>query len=265
MELFNVKIHSLEKKRLEQIIARTITEGARSAELPVCLATLNPEILLRAKKNPSYAKLLNSFDLKIVDGFGIVLCSFFLRFKSVRRYTGIDLTEFALKKALEATQEVSIIINGKGLTGSEKIQGFLKRNFGKKQANLCNIYVTNPSNAKSLKIDKKTKVLFVALGAPSQEEVIQNIKAELPNLRFAIGVGGSFDALTGSTARVPKFLKIIGMEWFWRLVHIRSYSYRKRRIKRIFSAVFIFPIEFLKYCFNNKHHNVPRNITKGDR
>ena len=59
-------------------------------------------------------------------------------------------------------------------------------------------------------------VVFVALGAPKQEMFIDQY---LRNLRIpvAIGVGGSFEIITGVTRRAPKFVQLVGMEWMYRL------------------------------------------------
>ncbi|MDP2837735.1 MAG: WecB/TagA/CpsF family glycosyltransferase, partial [Candidatus Moranbacteria bacterium] len=56
------------------------------------------------------------------------------------------------------------------------------------------------------------------------------------NIRLVMGVGGSFDHLTGRQQRAPNFLRIIGLEWLWRFV------LQPWRIKRIWNAVIVFPL-----------------------
>lgn len=58
-----------------------------------------------------------------------------------------------------------------------------------------------------------------------------------------MGVGGSFDYVTGKTKRAPKIMRIFGLEWLWRL--IQKSPDRSRRWKRIWNAVIIFPIKIL--------------------
>ena len=54
-----------------------------------------------------------------------------------------------------------------------------------------------------------------------------------------MGVGGSFDYLTGKTPRAPQFLRQMGLEWLWRLM------LQPKRWKRILNAVIIFPIKVI--------------------
>ena len=56
---------------------------------------------------------------------------------------------------------------------------------------------------------------------------------------IAVGVGGSFDYLTGKLKRAPKWMQFFGVEWFWRLM------LQPKRIKRIWNAVVVFPIKLI--------------------
>ncbi len=70
-------------------------------------------------------------------------------------------------------------------------------------------------------------------------------------MKIAIGIGGSFDYLTGNIAPAPRIIKTIGMEWFWRLLNIANFSFARKRLKRIANAVIVFPLQFLKWRFIN--------------
>jgi N-acetylglucosaminyldiphosphoundecaprenol N-acetyl-beta-D-mannosaminyltransferase len=58
-------------------------------------------------------------------------------------------------------------------------------------------------------------LLFVALGAPMQEFWIHQ-HLHLP-AKVMIGIGGSFELLSGLTKRAPVFIQNAGCEWLWRL------------------------------------------------
>lgn len=64
--------------------------------------------------------------------------------------------------------------------------------------------------------DKKPDVVFVAMGSPKQEYLMQRLFKKHPALYQ--GLGGSFDVYTGSKKRAPKFFCDYGLEWFYRLV-----------------------------------------------
>ena len=58
-----------------------------------------------------------------------------------------------------------------------------------------------------------------------------------------MGVGGSFDFISGRVRRAPMVLRNIGLEWLWRL------AVQPWRAKRIFSAAVVFPLSVLKYKY----------------
>lgn len=60
-------------------------------------------------------------------------------------------------------------------------------------------------------------ILFVAFGAPRQETWIHSNLANIP-VRVAMGVGGSFDYISGQVSRAPFLLRLVGLEWLYRLV-----------------------------------------------
>jgi N-acetylglucosaminyldiphosphoundecaprenol N-acetyl-beta-D-mannosaminyltransferase len=61
-------------------------------------------------------------------------------------------------------------------------------------------------------------ILLVAYGAPKQDKWIAR---NLPRLQtgVAMGVGGSFDFISGKAVRAPVWLRRLGLEWLHRLVH----------------------------------------------
>jgi len=61
-------------------------------------------------------------------------------------------------------------------------------------------------------------ILFVAFGAPKQDRFIRSYLPQL-DVPIAIGVGGSFDILSGAVPRAPGWLQHIGLEWVWRMAH----------------------------------------------
>jgi N-acetylglucosaminyldiphosphoundecaprenol N-acetyl-beta-D-mannosaminyltransferase len=60
-------------------------------------------------------------------------------------------------------------------------------------------------------------VLLVAYGAPNQELWIRRMSDRL-GVMVAIGVGGSFDYLTGRVPRAPAWMRRAGLEWLFRLI-----------------------------------------------
>ena len=63
----------------------------------------------------------------------------------------------------------------------------------------------------------KPDLLLVGIGFPKQEKWIYDHIKEL-NVKLAIGVGGSFDVMSGNVKRAPQFFIDHGLEWFYRLI-----------------------------------------------
>lgn len=64
--------------------------------------------------------------------------------------------------------------------------------------------------------DKKPDYVFVAMGSPRQEYLME----EMLNVHKAVyqGLGGSFDLYVGNFKRAPKLLQRINCEWLWRFI-----------------------------------------------
>lgn len=65
--------------------------------------------------------------------------------------------------------------------------------------------------------EARPDLLFVAMGSPLQEQRIAELARRLPTLRVAMGVGGSFDVLSGRKKDAPAWARGRGLEWLYRL------------------------------------------------
>src|SRR5579862_8562760 len=60
-------------------------------------------------------------------------------------------------------------------------------------------------------------IVYVGLGFPKQESVIEQIRGELPAAWF-LGIGVSFSFVSGEIGRAPDWMQRIGLEWMHRLL-----------------------------------------------
>ncbi len=74
----------------------------------------------------------------------------------------------------------------------------------------------------------KPDVCMVALGVPGQEKLIYRHLHKFERGLF-IGVGGSFDVLSGTKSRAPKFFLKYNIEWLYRIVK------EPKRLKRFYN------------------------------
>lgn len=236
MYIFGIKIgRDKEKDILNKCFSAL---NNRKTRKPLFVVTLNPEILLTARKNPKYRKIINSFKLKIVDGFGIKLVSWLKKQQIGDRISGADLSKILLEKAEELNLKIGIIFNKNGLSSEKEIGKIFKKS---KQINFLGI--DRKDEKPDLRKIEDSHLILVALGHPEQEKFINKHISQLPQTKLAIGIGGTLDFWTGKKKRAPKILRKIGLEWLWRLI------IQPNRIKRIFKATVIF--SFLA-IFKNK-------------
>lgn len=73
----------------------------------------------------------------------------------------------------------------------------------------------------------RPELLFVAMGSPLQELRIDELARRLPSLRVAMGVGGSFDVLSGQKKDAPAWARGRGIEWLYRLAQDPARLWRR--------------------------------------
>jgi N-acetylglucosaminyldiphosphoundecaprenol N-acetyl-beta-D-mannosaminyltransferase len=232
------------EKVLEEVIA-LIKKGEKFT-----IATPNPEILVYAKKHKPYQTLLNHAWIALPDGVGLLLAAKILGKPLNTRIAGVDfmenLCEFTAEKplsmgfmggepgiaerAVECLREkypwIRVAFVGKEWSES----GFIRQVKSHQVINSSSFAkgfggTQSSQDAKledvrheELKTASPTiDILFVAFGAPKQEEWIAKHLEHIP-VTAAMGVGGSFDYLSGNVARAPKLVRTAGFEWLFRLI-----------------------------------------------
>jgi len=208
------------------------------------IATVNPEFLLEAEKNPEFRHVLNGCNLRVVDGFGIVLAGWFhgVRF---HRYPGSDLMLRILAKAEREHLPVFFAVKRGGLSTYDDVVHAVQKIYPKLIFSGEDIDFGNIGNWK-LEIGNSA-IVFCNAGSPLQELFIERLKKRGAPSRIGMGVGGSFDYLTGKRKRAPRWMRRAGLEWLWRLItlsvpcgnHGTAYP-KSRRAFRIWNATVVF-------------------------
>lgn len=206
------------------------------------IVTPNPEILLLADKDDEYMEVLRRANLLLPDGFGLVLAAKF-KGKNLERLTGSDLLPKLLVAAEKNNQKVACLIWNKGLSTVYDVQAALKRQYPNLQVKVWAIERGGliPEDLSSWSAD----LALVGLGAPWQDKLAYYLK-ENGLAKLSVGVGGSFDFVSGRIKRAPKIISRCGLEWLWRL------SKQPSRINRIYNAVVKFLMVFCRQELINR-------------
>ncbi|MFZ2310625.1 MAG: WecB/TagA/CpsF family glycosyltransferase [Patescibacteria group bacterium] len=222
------------------------------------ITTPNPEIILTAGHDEEYFFILNVADLSIADGFGLVLAGY-ISGQKINRVTGADITKLLLQKANDSDLKVLVINLAGGLSTKDDISSALQQKWSKLNFKVIDTTRKERLSAEENKqiADFAPQIIFVGLGAPFQEKLIYHELTNWPSSRIAIGIGGSFDFITGKIKRAPRLIRAIGLEWLWR-VAIQPQN-RLKRLKRIWQATVVFMSKIVKNYFINTflyRHNV---------
>lgn len=93
----------------------------------------------------------------------------------------------------------------------------------------------NENSKQKIKIDllnKKPDIVFIAMGTPKQEYLMDEFIQEYPALYM--GLGGSFDVYSGNVKRAPKIFQVLGLEWSYRLLKEPSRIFRQTVLIKFF-------------------------------
>lgn len=217
----------------EHEVLEFIITGLQNQADKYYIVTPNPELLVIADSNPKYKDILNRAKLALVDGIGIVWAGQLMGHPIKELIHGVDLLESLCSHVAKRPITVGFLGAGPGV--AEKTAECLNKKYPGLKIGLA----AQEWN-ESFK-NKKVDILFVAFGSPKQEIWIAEHIDSIP-AKVLIGVGGSFDFVSGKVMRAPKFLRQLGLEWLFRLV-IQPW-----RIKRQLSLIkFIYLVLKEKY------------------
>ena len=180
--------------------------------------TANPEIVMRAKNDDQFKKIINQGDLVVADGIGVVIGSKIIKKPLKERVAGYDLVQNIFKEIKDTEHTVYFFGAAPGI--AKQAQEKMKQQYSNiKIIGAHSGYYTEEEEALLIQELKRKKpdIILVGLGAPKQEMWIQKYKNEIKAKVF-IGVGGSFDVMSGNTKRAPKLFIHLGLEWFYRLI-----------------------------------------------
>jgi N-acetylglucosaminyldiphosphoundecaprenol N-acetyl-beta-D-mannosaminyltransferase len=200
----------------EAAVARI--EQLLDAAMPAQVVTLGAEMANLAHDDARYRSVINSASLVLPDTIGIVLASRWIGTPLPERVAGIDLIERLC--ALAAARCLPVYLLGSGRSVARAAgQALMQRHAGLRIVGTEHGYFDDAqSNAICERIRAAgARLVLVGLGFPRQEYWIHDHLAQL-GAAVCMGVGGSFDVLSGMTRRAPLTMRRMGLEWLYRLI-----------------------------------------------
>ncbi len=240
----------------EDEVLEYILLGLEKGRQKYFIVTPNPEILMLARNDTNYKKILNSAKIALPDGIGVMIAGKILNKELKERITGVDLVE-SLCRAVEE-KPITVGFLGAGPAVAEQTAECLiarypnlKVNFVAEEWGEEGFVRAGKYQVSSIKYKEKRKkikilntqyiipntidILFVAFGSPKQEIWIYENLEKLP-VKVVIGVGGAFDFISGKVKRAPAFIRNMGFEWLFRLI---SQPWRAKRQAALIKFIYL--------------------------
>lgn len=191
--------------------------------------TANPETFMIANKNKDFEECLLSDEVLVVpDGIGIIKGAKVLGYPQRDTITGVELVQELFAEANKS--EKSVYLFGAKEEVVSKLEESIKEKYPKiSVVGKENGYVQDRQAVFERIKELKPDLILVALGIPNQELLIKRNFADFDKGIF-IGVGGSFDVLSGMKKRAPKFFIKFHLEWLYRI------TTEPKRLKRFFES-----------------------------
>ncbi len=221
------------KEYLRRVFPGTAEEFAEKAGKAMLsgeklfVVTANPEILMHAERDPAVREILLSEEHTAItpDGISVVKAMRACGLPAKERITGVDLAEKLLK--LAGQEKKSVYLLGAKEEVVSALAKKLLQEYPEMTVRFHNGYDGDKDEIFREIAGLSPDLVLVALGAPAQEKLIARHLGELQKGVF-IGVGGSFDVLSGKKQRAPAVFVKTNTEWLYRIVREPS------RLKRFY-------------------------------
>lgn len=236
------------------------------------VSKLNTEFLLRARRDPEFARTLEGSHVNIPDGRGVLWAAHFLGLPVSSRgvlgaaacswqalYTLVAMVlsprsishplpenipgTDAFSLALDAASSVGapiFVFGGRASVLDLAVARIARERPELRVAGARHGYDFVDGDIVDAVNQSGATVLFVALGSPAQERWIEHHLPQMPNVRVAIGEGGTLDFVAGEAPHAPQWMRRSGLEWAWRLATSPSRTGGVSRLRRVWDAVPVF-------------------------
>ena len=201
----------------EENIFYSILEDLLTTNKKKFIITVNPEIIMKSYKNIEIKEmLLNDNNILVPDGISIIKKAKQYNINIKERITGVDISSKALEICNKNKKSIYLF-------GSKKeVLDKLIININQKYPNINIVgfsdgYVEDKDKIMQEIISLSPDLILIALGVPNQELLI-NKYIEKAKKGVFIGVGGTFDVLSGCKKRAPILFIKLNLEWLYRII-----------------------------------------------
>ena len=212
IHLFGVRMHAWTVERsIKEIDARL-----RSSKFTQHVV-VNVAKLVNMRSDLELRAAVEGCDIVNIDGAGVVLGGRLLGYSIPERVAGIDLFYELLAYSERSRRSVYFL----GARPDLIEAAVLKIRVSYPDLRIAGYHHGYFWDDESEIVEKIRRsgadLLFVGISSPMKERFINKWKGQL-GVKFARGVGGTFDIVAGKTKRAPYWMQRAGLEWFFRII-----------------------------------------------
>lgn len=185
------------------------------------VVTANLDHLLRCKRFPRYKSLVKQADIIVADGMPLIWASLLQGNPLPERVAGSTLCLSLARSLAEHGKSLFLLGGNPGVARQAaqvlknrfpdlRIAGTFFPEFG---------FEKDPVQIEAIRHhlqDSKPDMVYVSLGSPKQEELIDQLRTDFPHVWW-MGVGISLSFIAGEVLRAPVWIQRLGLEWVHRL------------------------------------------------
>ena len=221
-----------------------LVEKYVQTKTPLHLMGVNADKINEVNSNDLMKHIVNRCGIINADGASVILASKYLGKPLPERVAGVDLMQSLV--ALSEKKGYSVYLLGAKQRVVEQTAEVLKNRHPKLNiVGIHNGYFKEPdwpSISEELK-EKNPDFVFVGITSPLKEYLIEYLQNQGHTSVF-MGVGGSFDVISGNIPRAPLWMQKANLEWLFRVM---------QEPKRLFKRYFVGNWVFIKAVFKEKH------------
>jgi len=200
------------------------------------IATVNPEFVMAARRDPAFRAVLEGADLCLPDGVGITLAARYLGRPLRERVAGVDLVEALAARAAREGWRLFLLGAAPGV--ADRVASVLTARYP--GLTVAGTHAGSPRREEEEDIvrrvrDARSDILLVAYGAPAQDLWLARNLART-GAKVGVGVGGAFDYIAGVVPRAPRWMRRAGLEWLYRLIR-QPWRWRRQRVLPLYALL----------------------------
>lgn len=238
INILNTTIDVLTMKETIDLVEKYIT-----TKTPLHLMGVNADKINEVNANKLMSEIVNKCGVINADGASVVLASKYLKKPLPERVAGIDLMMNLVELADQKSYKIFLLGAKEEVVKKTKeklIQKYPKLNI----VGIRNGYFKEADwKMVSEQIEKtKPDLVFVGITSPIKEYLIEYLQNKGHKEVF-MGVGGSFDVISGNIPRAPLWMQKMNLEWLFRML---------QEPNRLFKRYFVGNTKFINAVIHEK-------------